>query len=90
MIKRLRLKFTCISMCLITALLAVILVMICRFTWVRMETRSITILQSAADDMLPSGGNHVPGGLVRPNTQPYFIMYRGPDGKLEATSRNTY
>lgn len=91
MIKRLRLKFLCISMALVTVLLAVILVLICRFTWARMEAQSIAVLQSAAvDNLRPNApGAHGPG-MVQPDSRPCFVLTVNPWGQLEASGSNYY
>lgn len=91
MIKRLRLKFICVSMSLVTVLLVVILVLICRFTWVRLETQSIAILQAAAMEAPGPGGpgNRGPG-MVQPSSRPYFILSVNPRGELEASGSNYY
>lgn len=91
MIKRLRLKFICISMALVTVLLAVILILICRFTWTRMETQSIAALQSAAMDNPGHGGpgTHDPG-MVQPDTLPCFVLGIDPWGQLEVSGSNYY
>lgn len=61
MIKRLRLKFICVSLALVTVLLAVILGMICRFTWKEMENQSLAIMQAYKfDGMGPTWDEPMP------------------------------
>ena len=91
MIKRLRLKFVCVSMALITVLLTAILVLICRFTWKDMESRSLAVLQAATVDTGGPGGPFDRGqSLVQPDTTPYFVLWTDPWGKLEASDSNYY
>ena len=90
MIKRLRLKLICVSMSLVTVLLAVILVLICRFTWVRMETQSIAILQSAAKE----GPGHDGHGDPDLPTDPALPGAPGPidrgPGMVQPSSRPVF
>lgn len=91
MIKRLRLQFMFISMSLVTVLLVVILALICRFTWVRLETQSISILQAAAMESPGAGrpGDRGPG-MVQPSSRPVFTLFVNPQGDLEASGSNYY
>ena len=90
MIKRLRLTFLCVSMALITLLLAVILVLVCRFTWEGMKERSLASLQTAAEGFGPGG----PGGMgdkqEQAHTRPCFVLSIDPKGQLEAMGSSYY
>lgn len=92
MIKRLRLKFLCVSMALVTALLVAILGMICYFTQNQLENSSIAALQASAMDY-PGPGNG-PGdpmkGSLRPQSQPCFVLAQDPRGGLSAFGSNYY
>ncbi len=91
MIKRLQIKFICISMSLVTVLLTVILLLICRFTWSRLETQSIAILQAAVMEGPAPGrpGDRGPG-MVQPSTRPHFLLSIGPSGQLEVSGSTYY
>lgn len=91
MIKRLQLKFICISMSLVTVLLAVILLLICRFTWMRLESESIAILQSAVmEDHGPGRPGDRGPGMVQPSSRPVFLLSLDPEGKLDISGSNYY
>lgn len=52
MIKRLRIKFVCINMSLVTIMLCVIFGMVLQFTKVNLEKESLRMMQSVAVDPL--------------------------------------
>lgn len=90
MIKRLRLTFLWVSMALITLLLALILVLVCRFTWEGMKEQAVTSLQNAAENFGHSGPQGLTGGPVRPDSQPCFVLSVDPKGQLEAVGSSYY
>ena len=90
MIKRLRLTFLCVSMALITLLLAVILVLVCRFTWEGMKDRSIAALQTAAESFGPGGHPGFGGMQAQAQNRPCFVLSIDPKGQLEAFGSSYY
>ena len=90
MIKRLRLTFLWVSMALITVLLVLILVLLCRFTWEDMRANTESALQSAAETLTPYG---LPGLTAEPQSgtsHPCFVITVDPKGELIATGSSYY
>ena len=90
MIKRLRLTFLGVSMALITLLLALILVLLCRFTWEDMRENTVSALQSAAQSF---GHGERPGAnqpMPQPASRPCFVLSVDPWGQLEASGSSYY
>ena len=87
MLKRLRLKFICINMLIVTAMLCIIFGMVFHFTRQNLELESLRMMQSIA-----SG----PFRLGRPDQRskeirlPYFTLEIGRDGKLFAEGGGYY
>ena len=50
MIRRLRLKFICVNMLIVTVMMGVILGLVYHFTQTGLETQSVSMLQSIAAD----------------------------------------
>ena len=87
MLKRLRLKFICINMGIVTIMLTVIFGLVLYFTHQNLERESVRMMQTIAMS---------PFQLGRPNERPdevrlpYFILQIGHDGELEATGGGYY
>lgn len=75
MIKRLRVKFVCINLALVMAMLLLILALVYQFTARNLRNVSVASLQSAASSQ-PGPGR--PGAVAFP----CFLLKEGPDGEL--------
>lgn len=87
MIKRLRIKFVCINMTIVTIMLCVIFGLVLHFTSVSMEKESIEMMQSVALDPLQLG---IPGKGASGVRLPYFALQFGPGGELLASGGGYY
>ena len=79
MLKRLRIKFICINMLIVTAMLCVILGMVFYFTKQNLEAESLRMMETIAEKpsrMGPPGQRH---GEVR---LPYFVLEIGLSGSF--------
>lgn len=87
MIKRLRIKFVCINMVIVTAMLCVIFGLVLHFTSASMERDSVEMIQSVAMSTYKPGapGKHVPGFPL-----PHFILQLGPGGKWIVADSGNY
>ena len=87
MLKKLRLKFVCIMMCLLTIMLCVIFGLVIWFTGSSWENQSIQMMQSLADNPFQMGRpDENAGGL----NLPYFIVQVSRQGKVVATGGGYY
>ena len=84
MLKRLRIKFVCVNMAIVTIMLCVIFGTVLHFTKVSLEQDSIQMMHSAAEK-----SNH-PGIPGAPAQQPHFILHLDKNGTLVASSSNYY
>ena len=87
MIKRLRIKFVCINMTIVTIMLCVIFGLVLHFTSVSMEKESIEMMQSVALDPLQLG---TPGKGASGVRLPYFALQLSPGGELLASGGGYY
>lgn len=90
MLKKLRLRFVCITMTIVTVMLAVILGMIVEFTKDNLREQSVAMMQTVASSPIPPTK---PGRL--PNrglfgNLPYFIIEKLPSGELIASGSDEY
>jgi len=87
MIRRLRIKFVCINMTIVTIMLCVIFGMVLHFTSASMEKESIRMMQSVAlhPRQLGVPGQGAPGVWL-----PHFTLQLGSDGELLASSGGYY
>ena len=89
MLKKLRLKFVFITTGIAFAMLVVLFVTVYHFTRLNLETTSITMMRSIADDpfreMIPGG----PDGAPMQNL-PYIKLRIGPDGTISAYGGSSY
>ncbi len=87
MIRRLRIKFVCINMTIVTIMLCVIFGLVLRFTSADMEKESVAMMQSVAMDPLQLG---VPGQSAPGVRLPYFTLQIGPGGELLSSGGGYY
>ena len=76
MLKRLRLKFICINMVTVTAMLCVILGLVFHFTQMNLERESLRMMQAAVERPFQPG---TPGQPPKQLPLPYFILRTGGD-----------
>lgn len=87
MIKRLRIKFVCINMTIVTIMLCVIFGMVLQFTKMNLEKESLSMMQSVALDPFQLGAPAEGGSGV---WLPYFTLQLGPGGELQASGGSYY
>ena len=87
MIKRLRIKFVCINMVIVTAMLCVIFGLVLHFTSTSMERDSFEMMQSVAMASHKPGApsKHVPGFPL-----PHFTLQLSPGGKWTVANSGNY
>ena len=79
MLKKLRIKFVCIVMAIVTAMLVMILGVIVHYTKVDLQENSIQMMYVAAQrPFVPNRPNEVPQQIKLP----YFIVQQGRDGTI--------
>ena len=71
MIRRLRVKFICINMAIVTVMLLVIFGMVLHFTHDNLEQQSIRVMQSVMED---HAAPDRPGEFPRQAQLPYFYV----------------
>lgn len=79
MIRRLRIKFVCINMSIVTLILCGIFVMVFCFTRANLERESLGMMQSIAQNPMRLGGPDEPPDGLR---LPYFTLELDADGRL--------
>lgn len=87
MLKRLRIKFICINMLTVTVMLCVILGMVYYFTKQNLETGSLRMLQTLAEEPSRPGR---PGQRHEEIHLPYFVLEISPDGAVIASGSGFY
>lgn len=87
MLKRLRLKFVCINMLLVTLMLVVIFAMVFGFTRAGLERESLRMMRSIAEHPYQLGAPLESSDGVR---LPYFAIQVGLRGEIVATSGGYY
>ena len=87
MLKRLRIKFVCMMMTIVTIMICVILGLILNFTRNNLETQSIQMMQSIAAEPFHIGRPDEPPKEIR---LPFFSLQMGPKGELVATGGGYY
>ena len=81
MIRKLRLKFICVNMLIVTVMMASIFSMVYHFTQTNLETQSIGMLQSvAAEPFRPSRPGSLPDGVQLP----FFVLDLDQAGTVTA------
>lgn len=79
MLKRLRIKFICINMLIVTAMLCVIFGMVVHFTRQNLESESLRMMQAIATNPFRPGR---PGQRPVEVQLPYFVVELGQTGEL--------
>ena len=87
MIRRLRVKFICINMAIVTVMLLVIFGMVLHFTHDNLEQQSIRVMQSVMEDHAAPGR---PGEFPRQAQLPYFYVSVNTLGELSASFGGYY
>ena len=87
MLKRLRIKFICINMLIVTAMLCVIFGMVFHFTRQNLEAESLRTMQALAAEPLRHGRPDPRPGEAR---LPYFVLELGQRGDLVAADGGYY
>ena len=87
MIKRLRIKFVCINMAIVTAMLLVIFGMVLHFTKDNLEEQSFRMMQNVSENRSQPGR---PGEIPKEVQLPYFYVSINLWGELTATSGGYY
>lgn len=87
MIRRLRLKFICVNMLIVTVMMGVIFGLVYHFTQTGLETQSVSMLQSiAAEPFRPNRPGKPPEGVQLP----FFMLELDEDGSLTAAGSGYY
>ena len=87
MIRRLRLKFICVNMLIVTVMMGVIFGLVYHFTQTGLETQSVSMLQSiAAEPFRPNCPGKPPEGVQLP----FFMLELDKDGSLTAAGGGYY
>ena len=87
MIRRLRLKFICVNMLIVTVMMGVIFGLVYHFTQTGLETQSVSMLQSiAAEPFRPNRPGKPPEGVQLP----FFMLELDEDGSLTAAGGGYY
>ena len=87
MIKRLRFKFVCINMTIVTVMLLVIFGMVLHFTRGSLEAQSIQMMQRVSENHFQMGR---PGEFSDDVQLPYFFVNIGPLGEIMAGGGGYY
>ena len=87
MLKRLRAKFICINMLIVTVMLCVIFGMVFQFTRHNLESESLGMMQTLAADLFRPGR---PGQRPVEVQLPYFILEIGQTGELISADGGYY
>ena len=88
MIKRLRIKFVCINMTIVTAMLLVIFGMVLQFTQENLENQSIRMMQNVAENERVQPGR--PGASREEVQLPFFFVTIDFRGEMTAASGGYY
>ena len=87
MIRRLRLKFICVNMLIVTVMMGAIFGLVYHFTQTGLETQSVSMLQSiAAEPFRPNRPGKTPEGVQLP----FFMLELDEDGSLTAAGGGYY
>lgn len=86
MIRRLRIKFVCINMTIVTLMLCVIFGLVLTFTGRNLEEESLGMMQTVAMEPVEPMGPGLPGRGEQSVHLPYFTLQVGGDGEILASS----
>lgn len=87
MLKKLRIKFVCINMVLVTVLLCIILGMVVNFTSSSLEAESLQMMRTL--DSAPNRSSGI-GDIRREIRLPYFQVHMSAHGEIIGISGNLY
>lgn len=87
MLKQLRIKFVCINMVIVTAMLCVIFGLVIHFTASALETESLQMMQTVVDSPFQLG---IPSDRTEQIRLPYFYVIISHRGELIASSGGYY
>lgn len=91
MLRRLRIKFICINMVIVTVMLVVISGMVIHFTRADLVKESVQSLKIIATAQKPSGALKTPGlRQERSTTVPFFVLLVKSDGELLSARSDYY
>lgn len=87
MLKRLRIKFICINMAIVTVMLAFIFGTVIHFTRVSLETQSVQMMYRVLTEPIRPTRPGVPSQEMQ---LPYFILQLGSNGQVTAINNSYY
>ena len=87
MLRKLRLKFVCVNMLIVTLMLLVIFGLVFQFTRTNLEQQSISMMEQLAEDPFRMS---LPGDGMQDVQLPYFVLQLGRSGDLIAVSGGYY
>lgn len=87
MLKKLRIKFVCINMAIVTVMLCVVLGLVLNFTQINMENQNTQLLQELAGNPMKMGR---PGENSAQTRLPHFVLQINPNGDIVAIGGSNY
>ena len=87
MLKRLRIKFICINMAIVTIMLAIIFGTVLNFTRTNLEQNSLQMMREALVD---EGRINRPGAPGQPVPMPHFVLHLDRSGALLSSTSSYY
>lgn len=87
MLRKLRIKFVCVNMLIVTMMLLVIFGMVFKFTQTNLEQQSVSMMEQLAEDPFRLS---MPGDGREDVQLPYFVLQLGRSGDLIAVSGGYY
>ena len=87
MLKRLRLKFVCITMAIVTVMLCVIFATVLMMTASNLEQQSVQLLRTVASEPMPFGR---PGERPEQVRLPYFTLGIGKNGNVNVIGGDSF
>ncbi len=87
MLRKLRFKFVCVNMLIVTLMLLVIFGLVFQFTRTNLEQQSVSMMEQLAEDPFRLS---LPGERREDIQLPYFVLQLGRSGELVAVSGGYY
>ena len=87
MLRKLRIKFVCVNMLIVTVMLLVIFGMVFKFTQANLEQQSVNMIEQLAEDPFRLS---LPGERREDIQLPYFVLQLGRSGNLVAVTGGYY
>ena len=87
MLRKLRIKFVCVNMLIVTVMLLVIFGMVFKFTQANLEQQSVNMMEQLAEDPFRLS---LPGERREDIQLPYFVLQLGRSGDLVAVTGGYY